>query len=118
MKIEIDLNFTEQNCLDTLTTALECNSISYWVNEFVEVKRNSDLWVTEFTISYLGKNDKINKSVITPETIRKGIKKMFKAGFDISYDIKQQLLEEEPSVDSECADCIIQTALFGEMIYG
>jgi hypothetical protein len=118
MKIEIDLNFTEQNCLETLTTACECDSIDYWVKEFIEIKRDSDLWVTEFTISYFDGHNKFKKSVITPEIIRNGIKKMFKSGFDVDPSIKQQVLDEEPVADSICTDCIIQASLFGEIIYG
>ena len=118
MKIEIDLGFDEGDCIDTLTTAIESYSIDYWVERFVNIKRDNNFNVIEATIEYLDQNDELKRSVLTPATIRRGIKKMFSRGFDVSSDIKQQLLEEEPTADADCADCIIQAALFGELVYG
>jgi len=118
MRIEIDLRFDEEDCIDTLTTAIESYSIDYWVERFVNIKRDNNFNVIETTIEYLDQNDELKRSVLTPATIRRGIKKIFSEDFDVDSDIKQQLLEEEPFVDAECADCIIQAALFGEMIYG
>lgn len=117
MRIEIDLEFTEQNCIDTLTTAVE-SGIEYWVERFMNIKRDKEKNIVEVTIEYFDEDDEIKKSVLTSGTIRHGIRKMFQRGFDVRLDLKQQLLEEEPCADADCADCIIQAALFGELVYG
>jgi len=117
MKIEIELDITNEMVNNILTDAFETDAISYWVYEFHKPQRDKDLNVVEFEIVEDNENDEDTKKkyVINRDTVFEGIRKLFSKDFQISKRIKNQILNND--IDAEGTDCIIQTGLFGEIIY-
>jgi hypothetical protein len=118
MKIEIDLDVTNEMVNNILTDAFETDAISYWVYEFSKPQRDKELNVIEFEIVEDNENDEDTKKkyVINCNTVFEGIRKLFSKDFQISKRIKNQILNND--IDAEGTDCIIQAGLFGEIIYG
>ncbi len=60
---------------------------------------------------------------VTPETIARGIQAIKAPGFQLNDRTRKAILLAEVEndageIDSEAADCIVQAALFGKIIYG
>lgn len=61
---------------------------------------------------------------VDAEVIERGIAKVKSKGFQVRSDIRKNILladitdGEEGDLDAECADVIVQAALFGEVVYG
>ena len=112
------MEYTKKHLVDLLTDIVETGSIHYWAR-YLRVTRNEELDVESAKILDLveleeGTGEK-KKYEITPDTIMKGIEKILSDGFQIRSDIKASIVSDD--VDSEAGDCIIQAALFGELIY-
>jgi hypothetical protein len=113
MKIKTQIELSEQEKKEILTDAIEMGSIDYWISALDNIRRDSDLWIESCSVWEEGSQKQYN---INLDTIQKGINVIFSDGFDISDRIKQMILEDNNDVES--CDCIIQAALFGELIYG
>jgi hypothetical protein len=116
MKI-IKVVLTEEESKDILTTALESGAIGYWAN-VIRVTRDGEANVIHMLIeaSPTGNdNDMVNYSIGT-NTIQHGVDNLLAEGFNISDRVRESLLADD--VDSDCADCIIQAALFNDLVYG
>jgi hypothetical protein len=114
--ISIKVELTQQECRDVLTTAIESNAIQYWACEYgsIEIKRDSEsnIYEAKFTADN-ALNQKINYTV-TAKTIQAGVDKLLE--LNESGRWREMILNED--IDSDCADSIIQYALFGELVYG
>ena len=60
---------------------------------------------------------------VSEETIEFGIERIKQPGFQVNRDILANILvadreNDASEIDAEAADCIIQAALFGELVYG
>lgn len=105
---------------DVMTTALE-GGIGYW-SEAVDIVRDADLTC----VSYALYNTEENSSVplhVTRQKVRDAWRKIATSR-DLCSDYLEQMEinTEEPGdaggVDAGVADCIVQMAVFGEVIYG
>jgi hypothetical protein len=109
--------YTKQERLEILTDAIETDAIQYYA-DIVTIKRNEDGLIERVIIhaSDDGSDENIREYVITPATIQDGINALLNNDFEIAEEIRQLVLNND--IDSEAADCIIQAALFGKLIYG
>lgn len=114
--IEID----DKEACEVITTAFESGNhgIGYWATA-LNYKRNDEADVVYLRIADTGDNENwktAKKHTIDAAVVRKGLAKLIEPGFDISDNIRASILEWD--IDAEAADCIIQAALFGELVYG
>lgn len=121
MKI-LKVELSDKECHDIMTTAYEDGrSIGYWIAGARKLKRTKDLDVISFDIQTEEDAPKGQQwYTINAETIRKGVNLLLSSEFQVSSDIRKQLIgdPDDMDVDIEGADCIIQAALFGEIVYG
>jgi len=116
MKIEIEYPLTVNGMYEILTDAFESGSIDYWAIT-IDYAKDSDHNILEWKILESDERDgKEHKYVIGAHAIEKGIKRIFKSDFKVDEQIKMDILNNE--MDSTAYDCIIQAALFGELVYG
>lgn len=60
-------------------------------------------------------------TLIDSDTVALGIQRILSGEVGIRGDLLRQvqtLTTEDPNVDSDAADCIVQAGLFGELVYG
>lgn len=112
------LELTRQERLDILTDAIETNSIQYWACEYGPIKiwRNDDLTIRR--AEFYANNEKGEKVFfnVTHANIQTGVDRLLDPEFQVRDDIRDSILEDDN--DSESYDCIIQAALFNELVYG
>lgn len=117
MKI-LKVELTDQECKDILTTAIESAAIQYWACDDgpISIWRDKDdnVYKARFTAEN-GAGER-KKFMVTLAKIRKGVKKILCGSVDIGDDIVASILDDD--VDQEAADCIIQAAIFGSLVYG
>lgn len=125
IKIELNIDITDENIDDIMTTALE-GGINYWCNK-VEVKDKdykdkkyaSDvLSVDGVLLMHDAEEDTIYE--LTKEKFINGLSKfLLKKGMSYFCDADAHELEIDCGmIDAGDADTIVQYALFGEEIYG
>jgi len=126
--IEVPCRVTGEFLDDIIITAVEDGGISYWADVCGGVKRDethesfregevtAEIWdlQADTGIPKLYNLDRI--------TIIKGIRALLAAD-KIHFSIKDYVgravsTSDSCDIDIECADCIIQFALFGEIVYG
>ena len=95
---------TEQNVQDIVITALE-GGINYWA-DFADVSLIDMHYPLPFTITVEGKN-----FVLTDVSIRFGIEKEANRRGRAIWEF----LENH---DADDADCVVQWALFNDLVYG
>jgi len=112
------LTLTKQERLDILTNAIESNGIQYWTCEYdrIKIKRDSDLNIIQAEFDADNENGEKTHYVVTHATIQKGIDAILSGDLEISDYIVNGILTQDN--DSDTDDCIIQAALFGELVYG
>lgn len=111
MKLEIEYELDVEEMYDILTDAFECDAIEYWseTTNFIRDKNNK-----VFEWSIIDEDEK--KHILSSSSIERGIKRMFRPDFKIDNNILKNIIAKD--FDDECYDCIIQAALFGQLIYG
>jgi hypothetical protein len=102
-----------------LTDTFECGAIDYWAN-ISKVNRNDEGMVVSFEVT--SAEDDFEEVyfeevyVVSFDTVRLGIARIFDEKFEIGKHIIKQFVEDD--VDVEGCDCIIQAGLFGVLVYG
>jgi hypothetical protein len=114
-------NFTDQECWDLLTTAVE-GGIGYW-SVVVDSERAPDLswvWVDLKIEDYESEEDDTVYRV-DADKIRAAFTEIY-AKQSIRSDLLDQMSEaigdEMGAVDADVADCVVQWACFGGLVYG
>jgi hypothetical protein len=119
MKIlKIKVSLTKQERLSILTDAIETNAIQYWACDYgpINIWRAPDLTITR--AEFHADNEKGEKTFyrVTHANIQTGIDRVLDPASQVSDNIRKSILDDDN--DSESCDVIIQTALFGKIIYG
>ncbi len=117
--IEMDVDLTAQDIDDIMVTALE-GGITYWCGR-AEVKGE---YLGEYASEQISRGGSLilhdaessDKWELTLEKFLKGVELFFKDGSWISVD--NYVLADLGGMDANCADCIIQYALFGKLVFG
>ena len=111
---------------DILVTAAE-GGINYWAlmrNYRWEQDADGNLTMASVEIETRPKNPGPSVwQTVSEETIELGIARVKQPGFQVNRDNLANILvadreNDASEIDSEAADCIIQAALFGEVVYG
>ena len=116
---QIEVNLTQQDIDDIMVSALE-GGINYWCSEaeVVEEKRCSD-WgheqIARGGVLILHDAENSDKCELTLEKFLNGVKLYFEDGCHIQVE---DGCIDTCDIDANDADCIIQFALFGEVVYG
>jgi hypothetical protein len=132
----IDTRERHEFLCDVLTSALETPAIAYWARlcdlDGYEVKRNPNTH-----------NGKVPGSVclliiephegdtwpgkrrvhLTPKDVQRGIELIRRKSFEIGIETRGQILaafavRDAGHLDGPAVDCIVQAAVFGELVYG
>ena len=118
---EIVVNLTEQDIDDIMVSALE-GGINYWCREaeVLEDKRCAE-WgheqIARGGILTLQDAEGTDKWELTREKFLSGFKLWLENGGD-KYGAVSGGKVDTGEIDAECADSIVQYALFGEVVYG
>ena len=114
MKIEIEV--PTGLALDVMETACY-SSISYWAT--YRTYRSNGSIVRIFDIKDREGETEIPKSSIEAKDIMGAIKKIVEGDIQIAEHIKTTIATFDPcNIDAEAADCIVQVAVFNEVIFG
>jgi len=116
---------TRQFLLDVMTTAIE-GGIGYWA-EVKEVTRDAELNVLSFSVRDDGDGDPNNREKdewthITPFQISEAIAKMLTGNTKVATRIVGQFVGfphciDNCDYDAEGADCAVQIAVFGQVVF-
>ena len=116
---EIEVNLTQQDIDDIMVSALECG-INYWCREaeVVEEKRCGD-WGHEQIARggslILHDAESPDKWELTLEKFLNGVKLYFEDGCHVKVEDNRI---DTGDMDANDADCIVQFAIFGEVVFG
>lgn len=124
------IKVTEDNIEDIMCTALE-GGINYWAyynrndREYLSYIESGDEPFSELCTKilldggwvWLIDSYKDTYYSLTIDKLMTGIQRWIDCGYDMYGAVDGDELDCG-SIDSECADCIIQLALFGEIVYG
>jgi hypothetical protein len=106
-----------------LTTAVE-GGIGYWsMAEGYTWEQDEHGMMTEARVQLHPIEGEFKPVNVTIDTIAKGIGLVSRPDFKVRDDIRRWVIEgsrtnDGGNVDSNCADVIVQAALFGEIVYG
>jgi len=100
---------------DIIITAVEGGAVDYWAD--VSHYNSSD-FNASFLLTWEG-----GAKVVTTNEIARGINKIIKGECQVSDSIKGWIVEDNKendasNIDALAADCIIQAAVLGELVYG
>ncbi len=125
MKINLDIEVSEQFAADVLTVAVD-GGIAYWAR-LGHVVRDGKGFVGLGTAiieqEASGEDDSAKSAVMSSEAIIEGIKTVLKPTFQVRDDIRSAIFRgvlsgDAGEIDAEAADVIIQAAMFGDIVYG
>ena len=115
---------------NVIITAVE-GGINYWTEygdyQYTENKdgltTDASVELREYQVVQGMLNEHRTLHKVTLATIRKGIQKVQEPDFQINPVLLNFILAADrdndgENIDSEAADCIVQAALFGELVYG
>lgn len=116
--MNITITLTDEEKISILTDAIETNAIQYWACDYdkIIIQRDAESNITRAEFFADNQEGTKMKWTITPNTIQKGINRLFTEKFQIRRDIRDAVIRFDN--DAETCDCIIQAALFGELVYG
>ncbi len=124
-KIKIEVELDDEFLEDVLTTAVE-GGTNYWAKVDLNKRDPETLRCIEITF-YDAEADSPNDENFPPmlvnaEVIARGIQRILSTGLvnDQIYDCVSKGVRENDAgyIDAEAADCIVQAALFNEIVYG
>lgn len=120
VKIEITINLSAQDIDDIMTSALE-GGIAYWCRRVEVIGGYLGEWASE-QISRGGElklydAESEDTWVLTRDKFLKGVKLWLTNGMDVDHGIVENGLETSV-IDAVQADCIIQYAIFGKVVFG
>lgn len=123
----IEVNFTEQDIQDIITTALE-GGIGYWAclddigasGDAPISEQAADVLLTGGSLTFIdaeGDPDDpaTERWTLTLEKLLNGFKLYFEEGCHVAVEDN---FVDTSYIDANDADCIVQFALFGEVVYG
>lgn len=133
--ITVTHEVTDQFLMDVMVNTVECGAIGYWAI-IAHVMRDEDLNITEFQVAdmedCMEEADKgVSEFEITnnpdlwyvidkPKVIE-GIQKIMSGEVPINWDIRNMIVNavatDDADIDAIGCDCIIQAAMFGELVY-
>ena len=129
IKAEVSVWLTDTDIEDIMVTALE-GGIGYWSvldntgPEFEEAPEDEPVAITATKILLSGGElvfydveDKDEKYVLTLSKLLNGVKLFIEQGHD-RYGAFNQHEIDMCHFDSDCADTLVQLALFGEIVFG
>lgn len=121
VEVKSDVTLTQQDIDDIMVSALE-GGINYWCREaeVVEEKRCAEWGHEQITHDgglILHDAESNDKWELTREKFLEGFKLWLENGGD-KYGAVSNGEVDCGEIDAECADSIIQYAIFGEVIYG
>jgi hypothetical protein len=105
-----------------LTDAIETSAIAYWA-QGSDVQRDEERLVTAFKVrdgGFEGEPEKEGEMLIDEAAILAARDKIVNGEIQIRADIAAQFVgkPDDWDYDVEGVDCLIQTAFFGDLIYG
>lgn len=110
--LNITVQITNQFLLDLMCTAVE-GGINYWAG-VVDTVRDDDLNYLSVSIVDLENmgdyGGDVPSRIVTPDLMLAGLQ-----AFLNEYPDRVSILEDH---DAEDADCVMQMAVFGELVYG
>jgi hypothetical protein len=120
MKMNVELNVTDQLCMDLLTAAVEGGS-AYWL-QCEDIVRDEELNVLKIVGPMDLEDDSERWDDVTLETIRLGVKRILEGNL-VDTHIQKDVLgavtdPDSTSWDAETADCVLQAGMFNEIVYG
>ena len=112
------ISITQEEAISYLTDAIETKSIQYWACDYGPIKiwRDKELNIVRAELEAQNKDGEKQTYKLDDKVIERGILKLFETGFEVRKDILDSIVKDD--IDSDGYDCIIQAALFGELIYG
>ena len=121
------IKVTEEDIKDIMCTALE-GGINYWAHydrndeEYLPYIDYDDEPFSELCTRILLSGGWVwligeDYNCLTLDKLMTGIQRWIDGGYDMYGAVDGEELDCG-SIDSECADCIVQLALFGEIVYG
>lgn len=111
---------------DIVVTAVE-GGVGYWAeHRNYDWKQDDAGNLTDASVelrSADGDDELKEWTPVTLDTIEAGIAKIKEQGFTINPSLKKLVLycdneDDASDVDADIADCIVQAALFGKLVYG
>ena len=122
-----NIKVTEEDIEDIMCTALE-GGINYWCHydrndeEYLPYMESGDEPFSELCTKILLSGGLVwlidaDYHFLTLDKLLTGIQRWIDGGYDMYGAVDGDELDCG-NIDSECADCIIQLALFGEIVYG
>lgn len=121
VKAEINVTLTEQDIDDIMVAALE-GGINYWCDEaeVIEEKRVAD-WgheqIARGGVLVLHDAESEDTWELNLDKFLNGFKLWIEAGGD-QYNAIEKGEVDCCNIDADCADEIVQYALFGELVFG
>lgn len=106
--VEVTVQIDHQFLLDLMTTAVE-GGINYW-GAVIDLNRDSDLNVLNFEVTDFEGEEAYTYSVDSIAMLN-ALQALIKA-----YPWRVKMLDGD--YDAEDADCVVQFACFGELVYG
>lgn len=116
--IEMDVDLTPKDIDDIMVTALE-GGITYWCGRAEVVGEMLGDYASE-QISRGGSlilhdAESSDKWELTRDKFLKGVEQLFK---ESNLVTAEDLTADLGCLDADCADCIVQYALFGKLVFG
>ena len=110
------VRLTKQERADILTTAIEGGGIQYWACDYgkITITRDGELNITSAKFEADNESGEKLECKVTLSDIQKGVNKILETE-ESPYIVKSIMTNDH---DAETADCIIQAAVFGKVIYG
>jgi hypothetical protein len=121
VKITVEVEVSEEFLLDIICTAAE-GGINYWAVEARNVKRGGRDGLDYLSFEVRPEEEK-TWHLVNPAIIGQGIQLILSGKVKISSQIagwiQQGVTEQDAGIiDADCADCIVQAGVFGEIVYG
>lgn len=123
VKSKIEIKVTEDDIADILAIAFE-GGITYWCesvscdNDESDYRYYSEIGAYTDTPLIISVIDEVDTHQLTKDKLLNGIKLAYEAGCHVDYMWVKNGKIDVINVDSEVADCIVQFAIFEDIIYG
>jgi hypothetical protein len=118
MKTKVILS--KEDCAYILTDAIETNGIQYWACDYgkITIRRNRTGYrlIEQAQFEANDKNGERKTYTVKLPDIQRAANLILGGSVEIAERIKKQILTDDG--DMESADCIVQVACFGELLYG
>lgn len=123
--IKVKVELSDEFLSDVLITAVESgyDSLFYWDGvRMMTVDRNDDLSINEIDFFACDGDGERQRFNLTHEDVGNAIQAILDGSVKLGYPLEyiQRAVREHDAgdIDATAADCIIQAACFGEVVYG